>query len=475
MLLTISTKHEPATDLGYLLHKHPDRLQTFDLSFGKAHVYYPEAGQDRCAACLLLDVDPVGMVRGKNRNQSFLLGHYVNDRPYVASSFMSVAISQVFGTAMGGRCKDRPELVSTPMPLVARFDVLPVRGGEGFLHKLFEPLGYTVEAQRHTLDEQFPEWGESPYYSVTITGTKTLSELLTHLYVLIPVFDNEKHYFVGEDELEKLLSKGGGMKDEGGKGWLPSHPEKDVIVRRYLKHRTALTNLAIQRLTDEGERTNENDAEESDSSFILPPSSLNAQRHGAVLATLRASDARRVIDLGCGEGKLLRELLHDKQFDEIVGMDVSIRSLEIAQKRLKLDQLPERLAKRIKLIHGSLIYRDRRLEGFDAAAVVEVIEHLDPPRLAAFERVLFEFARPQMVVLTTPNQEYNVMWETLPAGQFRHADHRFEWTRQEFQDWANRVAGRYGYAVHFLPVGPEVEVVGSPTQMGVFERMKAEG
>ncbi len=460
MLLTISTQHEPATDLGYLLHKHPDRLQTFDLSFGKAHVYYPEAGQDRCAACLLLDVDPVGMVRGKNRNQSFLLGHYVNDRPYVASSFMSVAISQVFGTAMGGRCKDRPELVSTPLPFVARIDVLPVRGGEGFLHKLFEPLGYTVEAQRHTLDEQFPEWGESPYYSVTITGTKTLSELLTHLYVLIPVFDNEKHYFVGEDELEKLLAKAG--------SWLAAHPEKEQITRRYLKYRSNLYREALARLIDVEQVTDQPDGPQEEES-LEQPLSLNDQRHGTVLTTLRSSGARKVIDLGCGEGKLLRELLHEKQFDEIVGMDVSIRSLEIAQKRLKLDQLPERQAKRIKLIHGSLIYRDRRLEGFDAAAVVEVIEHLDPPRLAAFERVLFEFAQPQMVVVTTPNQEYNVKWETLPAGQFRHADHRFEWTRQEFQDWANRVAGRYGYSVRFLPVGPEDEAVGSPTQMGVFE------
>jgi len=461
MLLTISTEHEPATDLGYLLHKHPDRLQTFDLSFGKAHVYYPEAGQDRCAACLLLDVDPVGMVRGKNRNQSFLLGHYVNDRPYVASSFMSVAISQVFGTAMGGRCKDRPELVSTPMPLVARIDVLPVRGGEGFLHKLFEPLGYTVEAQRHTLDEQFPEWGESPYYSVTITGTKILSELLTHLYVLIPVFDNEKHYFVGEDELEKLLAKAG--------SWLAAHPEKEQITRRYLKHQSSLYREALARLIDVEQAADQPDGPQQEES-LEQSLSLNDQRYCAILAALRSSGARRVIDLGCGEGKLLRELLHDKQFDEIVGMDVSIRSLEIAQKRLKLDQLPERQAKRIKLIHGSLIYRDRRLEDFDAAAIVEVIEHLDPPRLAAFERVLFEFARPQIVVLTTPNKEYNVMWETLPAGQFRHADHRFEWTRQEFQDWANRVSQQHGYSVRFLQVGPEDGTVGSPTQMGVFER-----
>jgi len=464
MLLTITTTHSPAIDLGYLLHKHPDRFQSFDLSFGKAHVFYPELGENRCVACLLLDVDPVGMVRGKNRHQSFLLGHYVNDRPYVASSFMSVAIAQVFGSAMNGRCNDRPDLVTTAIPLTARLDVLPVRGGEDFLHRLFEPLGYTVEANRHTLDEQFPEWGESPYYSVTIRGTTSLAELLTHLYVLIPVFDNDKHYFVGEDELEKLLEKAG--------SWLASHPEKEQITRRYLKHRSSLYREALSRLIDVEQSEPNTDQSESpqQEESLEQQLSLNDQRHGAVLAVLRASGARNVLDLGCGEGKLLRELLKDKQFEQIVGIDVSIRSLEMAQKRLKLDQISERQAERIKLLHGSLMYRDKRFEGFDAAAIVEVIEHLDPPRLSALERVLFEFARPLTVVMTTPNQEYNVMWETLPAGNFRHPDHRFEWTRNEFQSWANRVAQNHGYSVRFLPVGPEDEILGSPTQMGVFVR-----
>lgn len=464
MLLTISTAHKPATDLGYLLHKHPDRFQSFDLSFGQAHVFYTEVTEDRCAVCLLLDVDPVGMVRGRQPDQSFLLGHYVNDRPYVASSFMSVAISQVFGTAMGGRCKDRPELVTTPIPLTARLDVLPVRGGEEFLRRVFEPLGYAVEAVQHPLDEQFPEWGDSPYFSVTISGTKTLSELLTHLYVLIPVFDSQKHYFVGEDELEKLVTK--------GSGWLAAHPEKEQIARRYLKNRSSLFREALARLVEEDDpdTVEEGIEPEPPEESLERPISLNDQRHGAVLASLRASGAHSVLDLGCGEGKLLRELLQDRQFERIVGLDVSIRSLEMAQKRLKLDRLPDRQAERLKLMHGSLIYRDKRLEGFDAAAVVEVIEHLDPPRLTAFERVLFEFARPQTVVLTTPNCEYNVMWETLPAGHFRHTDHRFEWTREEFQSWANRVADQHGYSVRFLPVGPEDAAVGSPTQMGVFER-----
>jgi len=463
MLLTITTTHRPANDLGYLLHKHPERFQSFGLSFGKAHVYYPEVGAERCTACLLLDVDSVGLVRGKNPDQSFLLAQYVNDRPYTASSFMSVAISQVFGSALQGRCKDRPELAATAIPLTARIDVLPVRGGERFLRAVFEPLGYEVGAIRFPLDERFPDWGESPYFSVTVGKTTTLAELLTHLYVLIPVFDGRKHYWVGDDEMEKLLAK--------GEGWLARHPEKEEIARRYLRFQPSLFRMALARLVqeEEPEETEDDDQPKEKAEEVLEkPISLNEQRLGAVVAALRASGAKRVLDLGCGAGSLLRELLRDKQFGEIVGLDVSIRTLEAAQRRLKVGRLPTVQANRLKLIHGSLMYRDKRLEGFDAAAVVEVVEHLDPPRLSAFERVLFEFARPRTVVLTTPNREYNVTWETLPAGRFRHPDHRFEWTRQEFQGWAQAVAGRFGYIVRFLPVGPEHSEFGPPTQMAVF-------
>jgi 3' terminal RNA ribose 2'-O-methyltransferase Hen1 len=461
MLLTISTTHRPATDLGFLLHKHPDRLQSFDLSFGKAHVFYPVAGEDRCTACVLLDVDPVGIVRGRNPDQGFLLGQYVNDRPYTASSFLSVAISQVFGSALQGTCKTWPDLPGTPLPLTAAIDVLPVRGGEKLLRAMFEPLGYEVEATRYPLDENFPEWGDSPYFSVTLRNTVPLASLLAHLYVLVPVLAGHKHYFVGEDEVDKLLAKGA--------GWLAAHPAREEIARRYLRHRPNLYREALARLVEE-EAPAEDDEDAPPAAgaedVLETPLSLNDQRIAAVAAALKATGAKRVLDLGCGEGKLIRELLKDPQFEEIVGVDVSLRTLEAAERRLKLDRRPGR----VRLLHGSIVYRDRRLDGFDAAAVVEVVEHLDPPRLAAFERAVFEFARPGTVVLTTPNREYNAVWETLLAGKLRHPDHRFEWTRAEFRAWAEGVATRHGYTVALHGVGPEHEVLGPPTQMGVFGR-----
>jgi 3' terminal RNA ribose 2'-O-methyltransferase Hen1 len=465
MLLSITTTHQPATDLGYLLHKHPDRCQTFELSFGMAHVFYPEASAERCTACLLLDVDPVGIVRCRPSSAGTSWGEYVSDRPYAASSFASVAIAQVFGSALQGRCRERPELTTTPLPLSARIDVLPVRGGRKFLDAVFEPLGYDVTANSYSLDPHFPEWGDSPYLSVTIAKETTLAELLTHLYVLIPVFDNQKHYFVGEAEMENLLAK--------GTGWLARHPEREAIARRYLKFQPSLCRQAIARLVAEDEPVLDDlDARSTDSAEekLEKPLSLHEQRLAAVLGAVRASGARRVVDLGCGEGKLLRELLSDRQFEAVIGMDVSIRSLEAARERLKLEHLPETQAARIQLIHGSLCYRDRRLEGFDAAVAVEVIEHLDPTRLSAFERVLFQFIRPKTVVLTTPNRDYNVKWENVGTERLRHPDHRFEWSRVEFAGWAHGAGARHGYSIRSLPVGAEDEACGAPTQMGVFTR-----
>jgi len=466
MLLTITTTRSPATDLGYLLHKHPDRCQTFDLSFGCAHVFYPEADDRRCTAALLLDVDPVGLVRNRRgpKGERSGLDQYVNDRPYVASSFLSVAIAQVYGSALGGRCKDRPELIDQPWPLEARIAVVPCRGGEAILRDLFEPLGYEVEAMRHALDAKFPDWGESPYHTVTLRTERPLRELLAHLYVLIPVLDNDKHYWVGDDEVEKLL--------RFGEGWLAAHPAKEQISRRYLKHQSSLTRQAVARLVAEENPDADamEEAHDEQEEAVEEKISLNDQRLGGVLSVLNSAGAKRVIDLGCGEGRLLRELLKNKVFDEIVGLDVSHRALEKATARLRLDRLPPLQRERIKLIHGSLMYRDKRLAGFDAAIVVEVVEHLDPPRLAAFERVLFECAKPKLVIVTTPNAEYNVRLATLPAGKMRHQDHRFEWTRDEFRSWANQIADRFGFDVRFLPVGPEDAEVGAPTQMGVFTR-----
>ncbi|MEO1631369.1 MAG: 3' terminal RNA ribose 2'-O-methyltransferase Hen1, partial [Bacteroidota bacterium] len=354
----------------------------------------------------------------------------------------------------------RPALVETPIPLEARLAVVPCHGGADVLRRLFEPLGYEVEATGHPLDETFPQWGDSPYFTVTLRHTVRLADLLSHLYVLIPVLDGAKHYYVGEDEVDKLLDKGA--------AWLPGHPERAFITRRYLRF-GGLARDALARLAEADDSAlPDDDAQAAKKEAVEQPMRLHDQRLDAAVDVLKAAGAQRVLDLGCGEGKLVRRLMDDAQFTEIVGMDVSVRVLERA--KAWLDRRPERQQRRVRLLHGSLLYRDRRLDGFDAAAVVEVIEHLDAPRLAAFERTVFAHARPGTVVVTTPNQEYNALFESLPAGQFRHPDHRFEWTRAEFAAWGTRLADAHGYAVRFLPIGPEDPTRGAPSQMAVFER-----
>ncbi|MEU5111109.1 3' terminal RNA ribose 2'-O-methyltransferase Hen1 [Streptomyces longwoodensis] len=476
MFLTISTTgtpERPATDLGFLLHKHPDRAQAFSTSYGRAHVLYPEAGPQHCTAALLLEVDPVALVRrgrGKDRGGApdAALAQYVNDRPYAASSLLAVALSAVFSSAMRGVCAARPERAAEPLPLRIEVPALPARGGPGLVRRLFEPLGWTVTAEPVPLDTEFPEWGDSRYVRLALESAQlTLSAALRHLYVLLPVLDDAKHYWVAPDEVDKLL--------RAGEGWLPGHPEQKLITSRYLSRRWSLTRQANERLelvrlaeTDDSEVEEIDNAVGEDTETEEKPTPLAVLRREAILTALTESGAARVLDLGCGQGQLVQELLRDVRFTEVVGMDVSVRALTIAARRLKLDRMGERQAARVRLLQGSLAYTDNRLKGYDAAVLSEVVEHLDLPRLPALEYAVFGHARPRTVVVTTPNVEYNVRWESLPAGHVRHGDHRFEWTRAEFRAWAGAVAERHGYDVEFRPVGPDDPEVGPPTQLAVF-------
>jgi 2-polyprenyl-3-methyl-5-hydroxy-6-metoxy-1,4-benzoquinol methylase len=571
MLLTITATPPPgaewpATDLGFLLHKNPERVQAFDVTYGKAHVFYPVAGPQECTAALLLEVDPVALVRGRGRNSpDFALSQYVNDRPYAASSLLASALGHVFRTALRGRCDQRPELASSALPLRVEVPALICREPE-LAVELFAPLGWTVAAEPVALDPAFPEWGASRYTNLTLTGTLRLSEALSHLFVLLAALDGHKHYWVASDEVDKLVRV--------GEGWLGTHPLRGMIARRYLARRQPLVREALARLAEVDDVVPEaldnavgfeeeavvdatdltatdmtaSDLTASDltatdltatdvtttvltttvltatdpaaaaaSDAVVTPHpprgltttkkegapgdhaqesaesptavnesdpklsqaserklSLATARRAAVVETLHEVEAARVLDLGCGEGALLRDLLGDRAFSEVVGIDVSARALQIAARKLRVDRLPERVKARLTLRQGALTYTDARLAGYDAAVLMEVIEHVDAHRLPALEHAVFHAAHPRAVVVTTPNVEYNVRYETLEAGRFRHSDHRFEWTRAEFRDWAEQVAAAHGYDVRFKPVGDIDPELGPSTQLALFTLAKHE-
>lgn len=463
VLLSISSTSPDSTDLGFLLHKHPDRVRSVAVGGGTAHVFYPEQSDSRTTATLFVEVDPIKLSRRSRGNDGpATLKPYVNDRPYVASSMLSVAIGKLFGTALAGSCDPRPELVDAPLDLEVEIPVVSMGGGAQVVASFFEPLGWSVRCTPIPLDETFAGWGASEYGSIHLTGTLTVKDALAHLFVLLPALDGEKHYWIDEDEVDKLLRRGG--------DWLSTHPEKELISRRYLRFRS-LARDALARLSDDASNADLIDELASSGEASLEaPLSLNDQRMTAVVDAVMACQGGSVVDLGCGEGRLLQRLVGEPLVQSLLGVDVSLRSLQKAEDRLHLDDLSERRRDAITLIQGALTYVDERIRGFDIATVIEVIEHLDAERLDAFARVVFGDARPTSVIVTTPNREYNVNFSGLAPGEFRHRDHRFEWTRHEFAEWTSEVCTTYGYSVEFSGIGPDDPTTGPPTQMAVLTR-----
>ncbi len=459
MLVTISYAGPNATDLGHLLHKHPARLQSFPVSVGQAHVFYPEATQERCTVALLLEIDPVGLARNRRfGGDAASLSHYLNDRPYASSSMLAVALGSVFSSAMSGRSATHPELAAAPLNLQITVSAVPSRGGRDLAERLFEPLGWSVEAEPVPLDSEHPRWGNSRYLNLRLQGSVRLAAALRHLYVLLPVLDDAKHYWVSAQEIDKLL--------RSGEGWLAGHPERDLITERYLAHQRSMVSDATARLIE----TDDTPATVDDLEANPAATPLRTYRADAVIQALRDVGAARVADLGCGPGALLTRLSADPGFTEIIGTDVAARALASAAKRLHLDQAADRQRSRIQLLQSSLTYQDDRLIGLDAAVLMEVIEHIDPARLGAVEDAVFGHARPAAVVVTTPNADYNVLYVGLATGGVRHPDHRFEFSREEFGGWATAVGRRHGYRVEFREVGEAHEVLGAPTQLALFRR-----
>ncbi len=462
MFLALQAQISPGQDLGYLLHKHPDAHYQQESSLGLAHVFYPEVLADSATAVLMLEVDTIGSLRSK-RKQHLGMEQYINDRPYVAGSLLSVAIAQHLGSALNGHSRERPERVDEALPLTLTLAAVASRGGPEWFQTLFEPLGYQWQVERYAYPgvqstSDIDKSPESPYYTLTLKHCLPLNQALSHLYVLLPVLDRHKHYFYGPDEVDKLLRH--------GQGWLEKHPAQEQIAQRYLAHRRSFATDALQQLMAEPTPAPDHSSRESQ---LEAPLTLNQLRIQAIVDFINSKNPHRVIDLGCGEGRILEAILKQTHTPQVIGVDVSPQELERAEKRLKLEWMTESQLERLKLYQSSALYRDQRLAGADCLLLIEVIEHLESYQLERLARVVFGESAAQNILITTPNRDYNSVFG-MAINQLRHPDHRFEWSQSEFKDWCQQQAERYGYTLQIDGIGPQDPESGHPTQSACFSK-----
>jgi 3' terminal RNA ribose 2'-O-methyltransferase Hen1 len=463
MLITLTCRTHNAPEIGYLLAKHPDSIFNRSFTAGKVWIFYPEVSSNQLTIALITEIDPIALVRGPASLTH--LDQYVNDRPYVLSSLTSVALQTGFHSALGGRTSEHTERITELLDWEISLSALSCDGGENLIQRIFVPLGYEIHITRMPLDEQFPSWGESDIFQVRLFGKQTVQDALNHLYILLPILDNSKHYYVDQEETLKLLDHGG--------AWLATHPERELIARRYLRYQRKLIKSALTLLAENESSASIAEKEANDIVEKEEAPDLHSRRLSAVMEAIRACGAHSLADLGCGEGRLLELALNEQNLTRIIGMDVSVGALTQARRRLHLDSLPEAQRSRIQLIQGALTYRDKRLEGFDVATLVEVIEHLDPPRLSAMEEALFGQAHPRQVIITTPDRNYNAKFDTFHRNPFRHKDHRFEWTTDECLSWAEHIAATRPYRFRHQPLGDIDPIYGAPSQMLIFEHRES--
>jgi 3' terminal RNA ribose 2'-O-methyltransferase Hen1 len=445
------------------------------MSFGEGYVYFQENPQGDNSLSLLVDVDPLATVQGRGQ-LSHMDGLYVNDRAYVPSSLLTSALTKAFGTALSGRCKERPELASTPIDWTVSVPVVTSDWRTEILWSLFGPLGYEVRmahVEREGHRSSHPDVA-SDLTGVKLCTTATMREVLSHLVVLIQVLDQDNHRWLDEQDLDPFMRR--------VEGWLPEHPYGMFILKRALKHQKHLIKAVIAKfpaIVDSQARISSINSEMWDASqleeYADQPLSLNRQRFAVVQELIERLQPRSLVDLGCGDGSFIGflangALLHP--MERIIGMDVSASELARAKTRMEhLSSLPGRRTP-VEWLLGSLLYRDPRIKGLDMAILIEVIEHIDPWRLPALERQVFGEGGYASIVVTTPNREFNLIYGLSEEHSLRHRDHRFEWTRQEFQEWVQKIASQYGYEWQIQGIGTVSLDHGSPSQMVLFQKSK---
>ena len=444
MLLTLACSGKDAPDLSWLLHKRPNRLQAFDLPYGKAFVFFPEYTETRSVVSLLLEINQEALNDlCKNKEGEF---QFVNPRQFLSSSLLSGAIGKVFSSAIKGICADKPELVNKEYDLELELTNFSCRLKPEYVARIFKPLGYAIAFDNISSD--FPR-EKLIVGNLRLKGKTNLKDLLSQLYILIPVFDRYLHFWIDEPQLQRFIRLTA--------GWLESHPEKRFILTEYFWPAADFKSRVLERFNAiPGLSSNEK------------AQPLKIQRHEAIEATLAIHGAKTIIDLGCGEGSLIFYLLEQKKYAKIAGTDISAKNIESAKKRIA--GRPSRACREDDLFVSSLTYPDKRLRGYDAAVLSEVIEHFEINRMNTVMKNILGAAKPQIFIMTTPNRAYNNQFSGLADGAMRHPDHRYEFTEEEFTNFCRKNASAFGYEVELEPIGEISPEFGAPTLMGVFKK-----
>lgn len=441
MLMTITCKGSDAQDLSWLLHKRPDRFQAFNLPYGTAYVFFPEYSDNKCIVTLLLDVESSGLNDiCKAKDGEF---QYVNPRQYLSGSLLSGAITKVFASAIKGVCEEKPELVDKVFNYEMEITSFSCRLNPDYIEKLFLPLGYEIDFTKPS--GQYSEIAQQ-FGNLKLIARTTLQKLLSQLFILLPVFDRQLHFWIGESQLEKFIRH--------STGWLENHPEKSFIINEYFWPASELKYRVLEY-------------------FNAIPSAdekapgLNALRQEEIINSLIRHDATSILDLGCGNGSLLELLAQEKRFSKIAGMDIAARNIDEARK--KLCSPGRRLCEAEYVFVGSLTYKDKRISNYDALVLSEVIEHFELERMVLVMKNIFEHAKPRLFIMTTPNKAYNIEY-LLKYDEIRHPDHRHEFNEEEFTSFCQKFASQYNYELEMSSIGEKLPELGAPTLMGIFKK-----
>lgn len=451
MLLTLRVTGPHAADLQVLLDKSPDKLHSTSLPLGVVHVFFPEASPDAATVALLVNVDAVAWSSNESP-AGFALAN---------AATLSAAIAHVFSMALAARSPARPDLVTAMLPIEVRLSSFAVSRGTDDARALFAPLGYDVEVTEDALVESSTTQEHLVRHSVRLTKLAPLYEVLSHMYVLGPIVDDHAADPVLTAEREALL-----LHAEGA---ARGHPLAERITQAYAMRRTSETSAAVERLLvadSLGAPTN------ADATNV--PTLLDDARIDAIVYELREVAAQSVVDLGCGDGKLLARLVREKALTRIVGLDVSYRLLDAASARMKLDRRGTKKSERLELLHGSLFYADSRLRGFDAAVLADVLQHVAADRLGDIEHVVFHDAQPKTIIVMMNGSG---VWgagsrrlpeapNAQPAREQSAPTDPHAWSTNQFDAWASGVSERCGYRVRLLSIGSSH----LPTRMAVFSR-----